>query len=413
VDDIIEAGLTVKLIAADYRKRTFIRNTKSGGYMSCDFCLIPGTSHKSSDGTTKVVFPFAEEPAPLRTDENIRAAMVDAEEGRRTGILGWTPLADIPGLDLSRDVPVDGMHQFFLGVTRRLVELTYDIRTSGKRREGALQYNQEYYDRDIVRVKIPSEMERRTRMLDFPNYKASEWRGVALFYFPIVLEQLQASSKERETWALFCYIMRAFHLSEQDFPGCRASALPLVREFQRKFQACFGLTNMLYNLHSVCHIEGAASHGDLCTSSTFMFEGAYASFKNKFVAGTTSTGKQMIQNQLLHLASGHSCPKKLRFHKLQPTSNTDDGLVYTKHGQWYRLLSPLPNDSFLANRVDVEPFATPDVHPHLDWSLVGTWKVLGRVREAESVNEGDIIGKGIVSAEKVLCLATPNVLFDK
>ena len=73
------------------------------------------------------------------------------------------------------------------------------------------------YNSKMTYVRVPREFSRRVRRLDFSVLKGQEYRNIALFYFPIVLECIPQPHKERQLWLEMCYSIRACIIPEQEY----------------------------------------------------------------------------------------------------------------------------------------------------------------------------------------------------
>jgi hypothetical protein len=107
------------------------------------------------------------------------------------------------------------MHNVCLGVVKLLFLLTFDVgvsRIKGIRRQKVTQLSEK-----LLAVKNPSEFSRRTRIIDFANFKAQEWRNLILFYFPLVISSIQERKNEKQLWLLLAFIVRAYTLPEEHY----------------------------------------------------------------------------------------------------------------------------------------------------------------------------------------------------
>lgn len=95
-------------------------------------------------------------------------------------------------------------------------------------------------------------MPRRTRKLDYPGYKASEWRNLAMFCFPIILESFLTGRFEVKLWGQLAYLLRAYSLPNPEFLEVSKEFLEsLLERFYRRFCDAYGDYSCRFNLHLV------------------------------------------------------------------------------------------------------------------------------------------------------------------
>ena len=77
------------------------------------------------------MWPAAVRNGPPRTMDEIRHIVANFDElstDERKGILGYSPLMDYPDFDYIEGSPCEYLHHLCLGVTKRLVELTFQVK---------------------------------------------------------------------------------------------------------------------------------------------------------------------------------------------------------------------------------------------------------------------------------------------
>ena len=86
---------------------------------------------------THLIWRAAVRNGPPRTVDSIRNILQnfdDLTEEQRKGILGPSPLMDYPGFNFILGIPCDYMHAICLGVTKRLIELTFSSSSPARKR---------------------------------------------------------------------------------------------------------------------------------------------------------------------------------------------------------------------------------------------------------------------------------------
>lgn len=99
----------------------------------------------------------------------------------------------------------------------------------------------------LSRIKVPSEFSRRTRDLNFGNYKAEEYRNLIVFYFEAIWHQMKPGSKEDRFMTSYVYLSRLLLLpddeAEQDKVLKRARTV--AKESYKMFQVSWNIEKMV------------------------------------------------------------------------------------------------------------------------------------------------------------------------
>lgn len=137
---------------------------------------------------TQIVWPASTMNGEPRTDVNMLEIVNEIElnpdlpKDDRKGVLGRSPLWDIPGFNFTRDVPTEYMHNGCLGVIKRMVELTFSVGEVRKRTTKRKLSSPTEFNNLMLETKVPRECPRRARKLDFSVMKAVELRNIGLFF---------------------------------------------------------------------------------------------------------------------------------------------------------------------------------------------------------------------------------------
>lgn len=148
--------------------------------------LWPFSTMKSINRTRNSLLEIAEKL------ENNELLSIDESKG----VLGRSLLFNVPDFNFIYDMPAEYMHLSYLGVIKRMVELTFDVGVKRTRITKRKLSNTKLFNQLMLCTKVPREFPRRARILDFCVYKAQEFRNIVLFFFPIVLECIEPNSKE-------------------------------------------------------------------------------------------------------------------------------------------------------------------------------------------------------------------------
>ena len=409
-DDLTRLNLTVRYICADAPMRALLRNQKShSGKKACDYCYGSAAHDRRPIWGVRTL---NQEP---RTMSRLLQDYEDHDENGTPlevfGYNGKSALLDLlPGFDIVENVPVDPMHLLYLGIARALFELLFHVgqnRATNMKRPRATTKG---LDMKLPRLQTPTEIVRRPRAIDFKNYKASEWRNLVLYYFPIVLEELP-EGLPRQMWLEFSFLARAYSLDEESYNSLQVDLKELALKWYRNFHHLFGKTNMRYNLHLISHLERIRKHGPFPEISAFDFESSFAVSTRVQKCGTTSVGLQGMRHTYIRPREGHACKKKIIYRKKR-TPRSNDTLVYTCNGI-YEIVEPLEAFNLLVKKVITTTYFPPVRRSQLDLASIGVYKFLYTENKTETITRIAVHGKVIavpVEDGTVLLTATKAML---
>jgi len=128
-----QLGVKVRVVTADAPKRAELKKTQGHmSYMACDYCLACGTGLFTLRGGHKISWPYAKDTGRPRTHAaTLRIANWIERNGypknfqtysredkaEFCGIKGKSHLFSLPGFDIIKDVPMEGMHLLQEGFT--------------------------------------------------------------------------------------------------------------------------------------------------------------------------------------------------------------------------------------------------------------------------------------------------------
>ena len=274
---------------------------------------INETEKKITSKKSHIVWPFstydAGEPRTVEAIENIVEKIENGERltpDEAKGVVGRSPLMNLSNFDMVRDSPAEYLHSVCIGVSKRLLELTFRVgeprsRITTRKLSDPLQYN-----RLMIGVLVPREFSRRIRELDYSVMKGQEFRNVILFFFVNVVKCIPDKDKERKLWLLFAFMIRACILPNQEFKQISLSLLEnTCKMFYKLYTELYGPTNCTYNTHVVCtHLIEMRFHGPLTFTSAFAFESFYGEIRNAFIPGTQSPLTQIFKKNTFDTITG-------------------------------------------------------------------------------------------------------------
>ena len=431
-EDIARSGCTVTKVIADAPYRCKLRNTMGHmSYYSCDYCFGKGT-FGSGACAKKMHIGYRAARADKRTSAIHRQIANGLESGfyqlKRDreilkGVRGASLLFTIPELDVINDVPTEWMHMFALGFFKRLFELLFKVKAKDKNKfcQRADRIGIHIFNTLAMYIVGPSEFSRRIREMDYCNFKAQEWRNIAVVYFPVLLKSLHDRPVLLEVVHIMVYIVRAYLEDDAHFREVHNGNLKLTtlsEYFSKLYQKTFGKDNCTYNKHLFDHIDVLRQSGCLTETSAFPFEGFYNQYKQAYTAGTTSICKQGINNVMIRiLEGGHTCEKSIKYkeYRDKDPSKCDDSLVYVEGDDFYRIretystTNPITKrktygDKFKVSKVDVTNYSAVvnEGRTSLDFSEVGVYKLRNGKDIKDSTDDvtveifrKDILGKAV------------------
>lgn len=248
------------------------------GYFGCTNCLIHGTYHSEF---RKVIYPITSEPSPKRNSTSHRQHVRHCHENRPCyGVKGHSPLLQVMSLPI---LPYDNMHLLFLGMTRSLVMHLF------KRHPSIEQVVTPFF----VSIKVPASFKRKPRCLKcIPKFKATEWKHMILYYFPVFFDNVSDFVKGLLLClSVFIRILMKPYVSECDI---RSSKLILTK-FRRLSLELFGESIQTMTFHALEHLPDQIKiFGALWSVSASLFENAYRHLK-KHVTGTRNPAQLIVK----------------------------------------------------------------------------------------------------------------------
>lgn len=341
----------------------------------------------------------------------------DLDKHARKGVVGRSPLWDIPGFIFTRDVPTEYMHTSCLGVVKRMIELTFTVGENRKRITKRKLSSPSAFNQLMLETKVFRECSRRARKLDFSVIKAEELRNIGIFFFPHVLQCIEPNAKERRCWLLMAYMLRSCTIPSNEFRPLDLSVIEDVcMKFYILYEKLFGSNNCTYNTHIFGgHLMEMRVHGPLTATSAFGFETFYGEMRNSFTPGTQSQLKQIMEKVLIKRAlSFHCCNKSLYFadHDTPQECNT---LVYCYEANTYQIykIIKVQADSLVCykqGKFTCSFKETSDLN--LNWSQIGVFKKGGVMSTPIIVPKSKIAGK-VINVGEYLLTCPLNVLREK
>ena len=428
----------------DNPKRSVVRCAKShSGYYACEYCECPAklliTDILSADNTkkrkkTQLVWPYSTRKGKLRTVNAIRnianrienEGPIDKHEAK--GITGKSHFLEQPFFNFIKDLPAEYMHLTCLGVTKRLVEMSFIVGENRDQLTKRKLSDPDLFNLLIRLVQMPREFGRRCRNLDFAVYKAQEFRNLTLFFFVLVIQCIEPEyTDEIKLWLYFAFAVRACIIPNSEFRSVPDKVISdACDSFYQLYERLFGEKNCTYSVHVVgSHLIQVRGTQPLTFRSAFKFESFFSEMKNMYVAGTMSTPKQILENCYMKRAvEHHTCEKTIFYDaKKSPVPGKaflpgleNNSLIYIDDEQdnhnMYEITKVENNNSFTCVKKGKFEYKS-ELIPNLNWSQVGVYKEGPTVTEQQiTISRDEICGK-VLKVDNYLITCPNNVLQEK
>ena len=331
------------------------------------------------------------------------------------GVVGRSLLLDIENFDFVYDTPAEYLHSGCLGCVKRLVELTFDVGMNRPRNTKRKLLPTKKFNILMLKIKVPKEFPRRARCLDFSVFKGQEYRNLAIFFFPLIVECLESDAREKELWLNLAYMMRATLIPTEEFSNIDINAVnESCTHFYKLYETLFSEQNCTYNVHVFfSHLLEIRTHGPLTETSAFKFESFYGEVRRSFVPGTPSPLKQILKNiYLKRVLRKHICAPKV-FLSNYDTSLESNKLIYCYTRKTYSIyqIAEINGTNIMCNKIGLYPVLFQDT-PNIDWASVGVFRKGGVSSENTNLQTSIVKGK-VLLVGKYLITCPFNVLNEK
>jgi hypothetical protein len=204
----------------------------------------------------------------------------------------------------------------------------------------------EAVSRAYTEVLLPTEIGRRSRPIDYSNFKSREWIVLALYCHQCIIKAIPKSSRPyimlRRLWKVMISLVRLYLLPPTDYDDVlrrsnnsnRLDALH--KEFYITYQRLFSQRACTYNVHAFSHLKKIREFSPLTSVSAFPFEDMYGSLRKCFAVGTTSVGLQAFENYANRIYAGHSC-RKVASYRASSTLKRCDSLIMTNGMRFWQI----------------------------------------------------------------------------
>lgn len=276
-------------ICNDTPANSFVRASKGhAGYYSCVNCTQKGQKLDSC-----MVFPPVE--AAFRTDADFRERMQPGHH------VGESIIENIPKIDMIKSFAIDEMHVVHLGVVKKLIKFWLDSSSNLQKKTIERKIS-------VIEQYRPKEIHRTIRnLLNFNQFKATEFRTFLLFTGPVILLGV-IDQKKYDHFMILHIAMKI--LAQKNCLDKISKVRPLLKKFVVDFRKIYGLNKLTYVVHSLLHLcDDVQQHGSL--QSAYRFENSSGKIVRKIRHGKNVA--QQLNNRVLEQLKVISLPIKEPF----------------------------------------------------------------------------------------------------
>lgn len=377
----------------------------------------------------QLVWPFSTMSGTLRTVDLIKYTVNkikrnpnEIDKNERKGFKGESHLLYQPQFHFINGIPAEYMHSGCLGVTKRLLELTFKLTDTLREKNSKRKLSDpSAFNEAMKKIQFLREFSRRCRNLDLSVIKAQEYRNIVLFYFFLVIDCIEnAFPNEKKNWLYLAYIIRACVLPNNEFDLIDKNDIKNAsKKFYSLYEKAFGYQNCTYSIHTVLsHILRIRGNKPLTETSAFKFESFYSEMKHLFHPGTSSTLKQILKNTMMKRSlEPHCCTKPIKFSCKKPVGEglENNSMIYVfnenNEHDFYNIIGINDDDSFECNPQGRFRYDCP-LTPEIDWSSVGVYKKGPSSLNVKKIMKKEVHGK-VVVVKNFLITCPLNVLNEQ
>lgn len=290
-------SVALRAIIADSPARAFIKGVAyHNGIHACLKCKIMGRSYQR-----RMIF---EGLAEVRTDAEFRSGAYCIGHQKRP-----TPLADIKGIDMIKDIPIaDDLHLLYLGIMKLLL-LGFILGLLKPFKKWTLE-EQDEISNLLLKIKLPIEINRSLRVLKYIKFwKGSEFRTF-LHHISIPLLKGRITDSAYHHFKLF--FMAVTILSSRYFQQHWQYAEMLLNQFVVEFSAIYDRSYLTYNVHNLVHVAADVKRfGPLPSISSFPFENKLQHLKRLVRTGHRCLSQ--VVGRLVELQELETASEKVQF----------------------------------------------------------------------------------------------------
>lgn len=279
----------VKGFCCDTLARVYLKQTKGPtGFCSCERCEVYGESVSTLNNnivaSNKGKRVFNEIDCPERT----KVSFKNKTQPKHHHATEDSPLLDILGFDIIKNVLLDAMHLFCLGVSNNV--LNTFVHGNRSNRIGVNNVVKLQDNLDAISNDIPDEFQRTKLDLgDLTNWKATQYRVFLVYCMGLYLKDILSSNKYKHMMLLFvaCRVLSSTELAV----NYASYAKELLRKFVSLMPSLYGKGSVVMNIHNLIHVadDVITMKASIFFFSAFAFENC-----NGFIKKLVKTSKDPV-----------------------------------------------------------------------------------------------------------------------
>ena len=327
--ELKKAKIPVRLVKADMVERNSLCDKVSHlGEYGCDQCVCKATASHYDVTTT-----FRE---PLRDELSWRRPV--AEGKTFLGRKGPAPLHDLLGFEITEGLPVDPMHQLFLGHGHFLFKrfILDDKCHDGLRVKDDIL---KAVNRSYTNTRVPNEIHRTPRDYD-KAWCANEFKVFYLLNGHRVAEIFKEHNLDKIAimFGRFTFICRALLLGNEWYADVcsEIDMQELIKAHLCDIQDFLGVTAMNANTHSLSHLVHWRKKYRLFELSCEPGECFFGQNKRRIEVKNKHYGRQAHFNRNAEYLAGHDCKDVFSYSNPITESAKGNAIVVDREMKVYR-----------------------------------------------------------------------------
>ncbi len=327
--ELKKAKLNVRLVLADMQERNSLLNKMSSlSEFGCDQCVC-----KAVAGRYPVSETFNE---PLRDEESW---MKEVGKGKTfLGRKGEAPLLKLPGFSITEGLPVDPMHQVFLGHVHMMIKefvLSEKCHQGKGVKESLLKDINENYNH----IRVPDEIHRSPRDYD-KTWCSNEFKVFLLTCGHKVADIFEAHELNElaMVWGRFTYIIRALMLPNQWLIGVEQDEdlQQLMQEHLEDVERLLGAGRMNPNSHALSHLVHWRKKFRFHEISCEAGESFFGQNKRSLNVRNKHYGRQVHYNRNTEYLKGHDCKHTFSYSNPRTENSKKNAIIVDRFMKIYR-----------------------------------------------------------------------------
>ncbi len=402
-----DLGVRLKKFLGDAPVRSMFKRLKGhAGRYSCEVCSGEGETLKRG-----ITWPASTMHSRKRSHLSWLKCVRKLERRQRRdprynnvkGIMGRSPLLDVPEFDIVKDAPTDPLHRDHLGITRNTWKIMTNQKTGCQKLNKTDQQFTNHVSGKYTKVRLPREFSHCARPVDVAVFKGHEWKSLLLTAFPAIADaaELHYGQAVGRWWTIYAFLYRVYVAPGRFYYQFSRSYLEsLHEELYEIYEDQFGEENCKFNVHSYCHMPDNRASGRQHEISTEDFESAYGIIQQCYTPGTRSIGVQILRKMMMRLIGHDSCKHSLRMHKFKKGKKFDNSLLCDDQWGFYKVVK-VDGDQVAVKKINTTAWRSKH-YPELPFEKVGVVSYLSDSESEVTMRKSFFKGKAAMYDAELL-----------